>query len=564
MSLLDGKYEVISQRPLQGGITLFDAIAPDGTPLRIEWFDLGAAEDAAFERHRRLLKRLKREEMAAVHDVISRPGARYVAWLKPAPSAAPASRPELERVLADYGYQRASADIRTLGPRRPPLLYGLGFDGQAAPSEIFTESETLPARPLRTGAPPLAGLERVPLPRLSWSVAAVLFLAALLLAFGAFQRRVVDEIITVPDVLGHDVLAAIETLSDLQLEVDVVPFASDSAAGTILATEPPVGTELRPGRRVSLTYARPPGSLAQTEAPGLVGLVFPDEVQAALAGAGLTLGEVARIGASTPAGIVLAQTAGPGERVGTGTPIDVLVSLGPTKEQTFLPDLVGLDEEDAIELALVAGLELDRILVDEVASGTGFSGEVLSQSLAPNVPVARADAILRLVVQAGPQTAAAGGAPDLVGLSPEEAERVAAAAGWEVRVERLGNMALPATQVVHQAPAPGQAAPEGSAGQLLVMVNYHPVPLRDPGFRAVVREPEPRQVAYAWSILPGIARTQAQVWAHSLDGTRTLVARPIVEGGEVLRGVWRTSDPGPITFELLLGEIPYGDPLLVP
>ncbi len=564
MSLLDGRYEVINQRPLSGGLTMFDAIAPDGTPLRIEWFDLEAGEDAAFERYRRLLKRLKRDELAAVHDVISRPGARYVAWLKPEPGAVPASRHELEQVLADHGYQLSSADIRARGPRRPALLYGLGFDGQAAPTALLPADQDRPARPLRTGAPPLAGLERVPLARLSWGVAAVLFLGALLLAYGAFQRRVVDTVVTVPDVVGQDVLAAIDTLSRLQLEVEVAPFASDAAAGTVLAAEPPVGTELRPGRRINLTYALPQGSLAQTEAPGLVGLVFPDEVRAALSAAGLSLGEVARIGASTPAGIVLAQTAGPGERVGAGTPIDVLVSMGPTKDQTFLPDLVGLDREEAVELALVAGLEPDSILIDEVTSGTGFSGEVLSQSLAPNVPVARADAILRLVVQGGVRAAEAGGAPDLVGLSAEEAQRVAEAAGWEVQVQRLANLALPAGWVVDQEPGPGQAAPQDAGSRLTVMVNHHPVPLRDPGVRAVVREPAPREVAYAWSILPGIARTRAQVWAHSLDGSRTLVARPIVEGGEVLRGVWRTTDPGPITFELFLGEIPYGDPLLVP
>jgi hypothetical protein len=71
-------------------------------------------------------------------------------------------------------------------------------------------------------------------------------------------------------------------------------------------------------------------------------------------------------------------------------------------------------------------------------------------------------------------------------------------------------------------------------------------------------------VDYAWTILPGIGRTTAEVWATSLDGARTLVARPTVTGGEILRGTWRTADPGPITFELLLGGVPYGDPLLVP
>src|SRR5690606_34172210 len=197
------------QRPLAGGRTLFDAIAPDGTPLRIEWFELTAGEDAAFERYRRLLKRLKRDDLAAVHDVISRPGARYVAWLKPAEGAVAAARPELERALVEGGYELRAADIRAKGARRPGVLYGLGFDGQAAPSAVLGEEELRPAKPLRTGSPALAGLERVPLAYLSWAVAGVLLVAALITALAAFDRRVVDTIVRVPDVVDLDVLQAI-------------------------------------------------------------------------------------------------------------------------------------------------------------------------------------------------------------------------------------------------------------------------------------------------------------------------------------------------------------------
>ena len=556
----------MSQRPLEGGGTMFDAIAPDGTPLRIEWFDLSAADEAPFERYRRLLKRLKRDELAAVHDVISRPGAKYVAWLKPDSSSVPAARQELEATLAANGYGLSAADIRARGARRPGILYGLGYDGRAAAAADISDQEQAPVRPLRSSAPALAGLERVPLRYLSWGVSAVLLIATAVVAYAAFERRVVDTIVRVPDVLGHDIQQAIDELTELRLDVGIVPFASDAPAGSVLGAEPPIGTDLRPGRRVRLTYALPAGQLAQTEAPGLVGLSFPNEVRAALNAAGLSLGDIARIAAPTPAGIVLAQTAAPGESVGAGTPIDVLISSGPAPEQTFVPDLVGLLVDDASELARVAGIDPGRILIDEVASSSGFKGEVLGQSLAANVPVPRADATLRLLVKAAGSTPATGGSgvPDLVGLSLGAAEALAAAADWSLQVNRLGSPALPPDMIVDQAPAPKSELAANAERRLQVVLNNHPVALSDPGARAVVRQPEPREVPYAWTILPGISATRAQVWARRLDGTRTLVATPEVEGGEVLRGIWRTSDPGPITFELLLGDIPYGDPLLVP
>ena len=49
MSLIDGRYEVIAEQPLGGGCTQFRATAPDGTPLRIEWFDLPEGREGEFE-----------------------------------------------------------------------------------------------------------------------------------------------------------------------------------------------------------------------------------------------------------------------------------------------------------------------------------------------------------------------------------------------------------------------------------------------------------------------------------------------------------------------------------
>jgi len=559
--LLDGKYEVVGQRQLEDGRTHIDAIAPDGTPVRVEWFDLAPGEEAAFERYRRLLKRLKRDGRAAVHDVISRPGARYVAWLKPDQGLPRAEDPELASVLAENGYPAAAADVRGRGGRR--LLYGLGFDGTAAAA--VEEAAPPRARPLRAGtrAPAaLENLEKASPVALSWALAGLLLVAAGLLSLGAFQRRVVDAAVTVPDVLGADVTEAIERLAGLGLAVQVAAVSSESPPGSVVGVEPAVGSELRPGRAVRLDYALAPGLLEGTTVPALIGLSYPDEVRAALRGAGLELGEASRVPASAPAGVVLAQSVAEGAPLGAGQAVDVLVSAGPPAEMTFLPNLVGLSVDDARALAQVAGLDPGRVTVDEVTGASGFPGEVLSQAPSPYRPVPVQDTTLRLVVQAGtPPAAVAAGAPDLVGMTRARAEQEAAAAGWRVELRRLATLSLPAGMVVAQSPPPRSAADERT---LQLVVNVHPVALRDPGVRAVVREPEPRAFAYAWTILPGIGSTTAQVYATTLEGERTLVATRSVRGGEILRGTYMSTDPGPLTFELHLGGVPYGDPLLVP
>src|SRR5690606_18491532 len=328
-------------------------------------------------------------------------------------------------------------------------------------------------------------------------------------------------------------------LSDLRLDVAVTPLGSTEAAGRVLAVEPGAGSELRPDRVVRLTYALPVGQLAQTAVPSLVGLAYPDEVTVALTAAGLTLGDVSRISAAAPGGVVLAQDVSAGAKVGSGAPIDVLVSTGPARGLTFVPPLVGLDVDQATELAVIAGIAPDRILVDTVSAATGAAGRVLSQSLAPYVTVPQADAILRLVVQSGTPSTAAGSVPDLVGLTAEQAETSVAATPerWRLVCPRMASLNLPDGVIVRQDPPPGAAGTAQDAGPaLIVTVNVHPLALTDPGVTAIVRQPAARVVEYAWTILPGIGRTTAEVWATNLDGARVLVARPTVTGGEILRG----------------------------
>lgn len=559
MSLIDGRYEVIAEQPLGGGCTQFRATAPDGSTLRIEWFDLPPEREAEFERYRRLLKHLKKLDKAAVHDVVSRPGAHYVAWLLPPEGAAAGRDPELVLTLAEHGYSAGSAEILKPGGRQArPYLYRLAFGDAAPPLVPEVQEEDAPARPLRhVDARPLQWLQRLTPRAFGWGVSGLLMVAAVLLGLGALRSGAVNRLVVVPDLVGQQAQAAADTLVALMLEVLPVPHASEQAAGTVLALEPAAGSELRPGRQVRLSYALPPGQAAPTEVPQLAGLTYPGSATQALEGAALQVGEVARMHAPQPAGTVIAQGVDAGARIGGGAPIDIVVSLGPTEPRTFLPRLVGLAVDEARLLAQVAGLAPGRILVDEVAATTGFAGQVLSQSLAPFVPVDAEEAVLRLVVQVG-TAAGGGGAPDVVGLGLADAQRVAT--GWNVSVTSLANPGLP-EGVVAQVPAPGEV---GEGNGLTLLVNAHPIGLNTDGVRVVVREPELRNVAYAWTIFPGIRTQEAVVWATDIEGVRVLVDVVEVTGGEIFRGVWRTAAPGPVRLELYLAGAPYGQPLLVP
>lgn len=546
MPLIDGKYEIISERPLDPEQTIFEATAPDGGAVHIVWYELDAGREAHFEQYRRILKRLKRKERAAVRDVVSRPGAHYVVWTPPGDARPAPADEELEVELANSGYRAADADVRRNGRR--PTVYGLAFAGTQLPLAEAPRDEPRPRPPERALEPP------------AWllTVVATLLLgsaATLLLSAGLAARSNV-EVVVVPEVREIEVNEATSLLHRLGLTIQAAPIASSEEAGTVLRSEPEPGSQLRPGRTVRLSYALPPGSVTPTEVPRVVARQYPGEAERSLGEAGLLLGSVSRIPAEQAAGLVIAQSPAAGTMTGEGREVDLLVSAGPDEQLTFLPNLVGMPVDDARYLARLAGLRPERIVDEEVPAAADSAGTVLAQSLRPNQPVELDSAVLRLVVARPRQTVPAGdGLPSLVGLSPDEAREVLPGASLEV--EEISDRTLP-EGIVSQSPSAG--APRSR--EVTLLVNVHPVPIPRPGVSARVREPEPRELTFRWFIEPGIGEQRARVYATTLEGDRTLVLAEDVRGGEIVAGSWRTTYPGPVRFNLTLNDQPYGIELL--
>jgi beta-lactam-binding protein with PASTA domain len=547
MPLLDGKYEIISESALGPEQTLFDATTPEGEAVRIVWYELTPEQEARFEAYRRAIKHLKRCERAAVYDVVSRPGAHYVAW-RPPEGVRPANPDsELESLLTEAGFRVQDADIRR--DQRRTMVYGLAFDGTPLPQVKEAGSDRPPRPAPRRPVEPPAWLVTVLVTLLLAGTAAALLR-------GGVAARSNDTLVVMPALIGSDVNEALRRLHGLGLEVEAAPIASERKAGTVLKLEPEAGSQLRPGRAVRVSYALPPGSVTPAEVPRVVARRYPEEAEQSLTERGLTLGSISRIPAEQAAGLVISQAPAAGTLVGQGSAIDLLVSDGPSELMTFLPDLTGMPVEEARYLARLAGLRPERIIEDEVPAARGSSGIVMAQSLRPNQPIARDDAVLRLIVarsERAPETAQ--GLPSFVGLSLEEARELAGSLA--VEVDEMSDRALP-EGVVDQSPAAATPA----SGELTLVVNIHPVPIPRPEPRARVRRPEPRSLEYAWLIEPGIPQQLARVYATTLEGQRTLVRVATVRGGEEIMGAWRTRYPGLVRFSLTLNDVPYGIDLL--
>ncbi len=549
MPLLDGKYEILAEHPLTTGVVRFDATTANGEPVRVVWYELAPEDEPAFERYRRALRRLAREDVADVLEVVSRPGARYVAWRDDRGERTPLPADAgLAARLAEVGLASGRARVRlgSGGPRIVDLPFGAGVAPERSPSESVAPREP------RRRVPVLSDTA------MSWTIAGGLLLLAVALWAGGFLLRSNDRLVSVPEPGSASVETLGRHLAHLGLQLEPVPLASDEPAGTVLALDPAPGTALRPGRSVRVSYAVPPGRLAPATVPAVLGLSAAEAADR-LEAAGLEVGHVARVHEAAPVGVVLSQSETPGSTIGLGSEIDLVVSLGPVPETTFLPQLVGLSEDDARVLASVAGLGPDRVVVERVDAVGAEPGTVLTQSLAAYRRVQLDDAVLRLLVASEASTPANGeGLPNLAGLS--EADARALAAGFDVRVSYLETSSLPAG-VVRQSLQPGAGAGDGP---LELTVNVRPVAIPVPSVDAVVRRPHLRELPYVWYIEPGIPEQTARVTAVTLAGERTVVRTLRVQGGERLEGSWRTTHPGPVRFELTLNHQPYGDELLVP
>ena len=549
MAVIDGKYEVLSQRVLAKAQTLLSVTAPDGQALTLVWFDLAAPEvEAEFERYRQLLRTLKRKELAAVHDIVSRPGAHYVAWYPPESLPPAAAGGELKAILNSYNYAVEQADLRM--DSSGEKVYALAFGETELPDPAPPPPQKRDTRTL---------VERLPSWALRWGLGGILGLLGVMLLSLSFRLSINDRLVTLPDLRGENVNTAAQRLYEERLEVTMTPAASDRTAFSVLESNPAAGDTLRPGQRVALSYALPPNQVALVEVPQVRGGTFSGEVQTRLEEAGLRLGEVAYIHTNVAEGVILAQSQAENSQANEGTPVHLLVSEGPSAEQTFVLDLVGRPLEEATVLARLAGITLSE--PDRRGGALSPPGTVLDQSIPPLTPVDQREAVLRLTV-AGEAVAEDSTVPSLIGMSRSEAERVAEESGYTLTFEELSNenesSNLP-TGVIDQTPAPGS---EGTGGELSALLNIRPVAVPRPAVSSGVYEFIPRDIPYTFRVEPGIPDITARITATTITGrTFDVIRARTVSGGERISGSWLTRAPGPVTFRLYLGSgaAPYDE-----
>ncbi len=143
-------------------------------------------------------------------------------------------------------------------------------------------------------------------------------------------------------------------------------------SGYLLRQIPRAGTQVKPGRRITVVFSAGPRMVALPELRG----VSERQARLSLEDLGLIPGDVLRCAGAEAAGGVLGSRPGPGTRVPVGGRVDLLLSTGPAGEIYLVPDLRRRNLDAAVALLESSGLPEPRV---RYRTARAAAGTILEQ-----------------------------------------------------------------------------------------------------------------------------------------------------------------------------------------
>lgn len=266
--------------------------------------------------------------------------------------------------------------------------------------------------------------------------------------------------VSVPNVVNLTQAAATAAITGAGLTLGGVTTGSSATVppGSVISQSPIAGTAVSPGSTVSILVSTGP---ANVTVPSVVNLTQA-AATAAITGAGLVVGTTTTANSATvPAGSVISQNPLAGASVAPGSPVALLVSLGPGN--VTVPNVAGLTQAAATSAINSAGLVTGTIT--NANSATVPAGSVISQNPSAGASVAPGSAVA-LVISLGPANVSV---PNVVGLTQTAATTAITNASLVVGTVTSANSAtVPAGSVISQNPAAAALVVPGSAVALVI------------------------------------------------------------------------------------------------
>jgi serine/threonine-protein kinase len=171
-----------------------------------------------------------------------------------------------------------------------------------------------------------------------------------------------EDTVIVPELVGKDVVSALELLTELELNTKVKgsEYSAEFAKNHVVFQDPEPGSEIKRDRDVRIVISKGPRTVLM---PNLVSLPVP-QAYVIMDENGLSAGQLSRThNKAVEKDHVIAQLPTPGSRIERGSAIDLLVSQGQRPEAYMMPDLHGLSLDEVL-----LRIEITKLSVGEIRS----------------------------------------------------------------------------------------------------------------------------------------------------------------------------------------------------
>ena len=261
------------------------------------------------------------------------------------------------------------------------------------------------------------------------------------------------QMVTVPNVGGVAQATATTTLTGAKLKAGTVTQQASNtvATGSVISQDPASGSSVAEGSPVNLVISSGPQMATVPNVEGLTQAA----ATAAMTRAKLTVGSV------TATGKIISQDPASGSSVALGSPVNLVISLGP--QMVTVPNVGGLTQAAALATVTAANLTVGTIT--QQTSNTVASGNVISQDQPSGSSVAEGSPV-NLVISSGPEMVVV---PNVEGLTQAAATTAITAAKLTMgTVTQQTSNTVATGKVISQDPASGGSVVQGSPVNLVI------------------------------------------------------------------------------------------------
>jgi len=170
-----------------------------------------------------------------------------------------------------------------------------------------------------------------------------------------------EDSVVVPDLVGKDVVYALEILTDLGLNTKIKgsEYSADVAKNHVIVQEPDPGAEIKRGRDIRIILSKGAKTVLM---PNLKGLSIR-RARLAIQENGLCQGNVSHTHSDREfdRDDIISQAPGPDQWVNRGSCVNLLVSMGPLPHAYKMKNFTGLSLDEAVYLIEKSNLTVGNI-----------------------------------------------------------------------------------------------------------------------------------------------------------------------------------------------------------